>query len=78
MRLSFQVHSVKLFNVNTQQGKIMFKQYKRTIEIFYRNETTGGEWRYCYSTRAYKTCKEAAASVKHEFPNSDVKAWFKK
>lgn len=56
----------------------MFKVYKRKIDVFYKNELTKGEFRYVYSTNAYKTCKDARIAALSFFPNSEVKACFVK
>lgn len=52
--------------------------YRRKIHIHYKNELTGGEWRYCYSTNAARTCSEARDRAAPNFPNSQVKATFAK
>lgn len=58
--------------------KTDFKVYTRKIHIHYRNELTGNVWRYCYSTNAYKTCREAKQDAVFNFPNSDIAANFSK
>ena len=50
--------------------------YARKIHVHYRNELTGGQWRYCYSSNAYRTCRDAAQAARASFPNSEVKASF--
>jgi len=52
--------------------------YKRKIHIYFRNELTLGEWRYCYSTNAYCTCRDAKKAALPALPNSQVIANFAK
>lgn len=58
--------------------KTDFKVYKRKIHVHYKNELTNGEWRYAYSTNAYKTCKAAKEAALPLFRNSIVSASFAK
>lgn len=55
-----------------------FKVYKRKIHVFYRNALTLGHWRYCYSSNAYRTCRDAVAAAQAEHPNVKFKAHFAK
>lgn len=56
--------------------KTDFKVYKRKIHVFYKNELTSNEWRYAYSSNAYKTCREAKEAALPGFRNSEIKASF--
>lgn len=46
--------------------------YARKIDVYYKNELTGGIFRYAYSTNAYPTCKAARNAAIASFPNSHV------
>ena len=35
-------------------------------------------WAYFATTEQYKTCREAAASAKAQYPDQSFKAWFKR
>jgi len=62
-------------------GEIMktdFKVYPRKINVYYRNVLTGGEWKYCYSTNAYRTCREAREAALPSMRGSEVKTNFAK
>lgn len=50
--------------------------YERKIHVYYRNELTRNEWRYCYSTNAHRTCTEAKHASMPGLRNSQVKASF--
>ena len=56
--------------------KTDFKVHKK-IDIFVKN-THNGKFAYLCSTNAYKTCKEAVASVMPENPVHEYRAWFAK
>lgn len=58
--------------------KTDFKVYKRKIHVYYKNALTNGEFRYAYSTNAYKTCQSAKDAALPSFRNSIVKASFAK
>lgn len=57
--------------------KTDFKVYPRKIHVWYKNVLTK-DYRYAYSTNAYKTCKDAKVAALTMFPNSQVKASFAK
>jgi hypothetical protein len=52
--------------------------YRRKINVYFKNEITENEWRYCYSTNAYRTCRDAIIAAAPSFPNSEVRANFAK
>lgn len=52
--------------------------YRRKIHVYYRNVLTGGEWKYTYSTNAYRTCRDALAAARASYPNTELRANFAK
>jgi hypothetical protein len=55
----------------------MFKQYKRKIHVFVKDAWDPKQFRYVWSTMAYRTCKEAIAAAKAKHPQAEFKASFK-
>lgn len=59
-----------------------FKVYKRKIHVFRRYQVgdlatrEGCQWLYCWSTNAYKTCREAVEAAKLLHPELTFKANF--
>ena len=48
--------------------------YARKIDVFYFDES--GVYKYVYSTNASRTCREAAAKARADFPATKVLARF--